>query len=144
MCLARDGEKRKRERGVLKRMYVQAIRVLARFRDTLTFFLFNCCFFFFFYFFLFSDYFLLFFFHFPCVVRATRGFGVCSIYLHFFCLYSYFNFSNVYAQCTHKHIKFRRVFDILYVLCTATVFFLFSLLFARFFCNCRLKCKCCD
>lgn len=37
-------------------------------------------------------------------------------FIYFFSAYSYFNFSNVYARCTHKHIKFHRVFDILYVL----------------------------
>lgn len=45
--------------------------------------------------------------------------------MHFFCIflisYSHFNFSNVYARCTHKHIKFRRTFLIFYT-CFFTTF----------------------
>lgn len=113
MCLARDGEKRKRERGVLKRMYVQAIRVLARFRDTLTFFLFNCCFFFFFYFFLFSDYFLRFFFIF-LVLCAERADLVCVQFIYIFFVCTRISIFQMFMHNAHTNILNSVVFLIFY------------------------------
>lgn len=96
-----ETEKKRERKRRAKSMYrVSASeRACARFRDTLTFFL-------------------------PLLLLLIIIISLYCARILCFNLFTFFFvrtrisiFSNIYARCTHKHIEFRLVFDILYVLC---------------------------